>query len=155
MEWDHDHGNGFAAEGETYELIHGLIRAQKPEVVVETGTGFGDGARRIAAALDENGGGHLWTVDTHDTQPIPHRRITQVRARSRNFVRDFDRHIDFAFVDCAFGQERIEVVDWLLGRGTGLVVLHDLNALGLVPTTTPAVTLPMVRGLAIWQGRPA
>ncbi len=44
-------------------LLYVLARRERPEVVVELGTGLGVTTLWIAAALEENGTGHLWSVD--------------------------------------------------------------------------------------------
>ena len=59
-------GGGYAVEIEIAELLHGFVRAVKPKVVVETGTHKGFSALVIAKALQQNGEGHLYTVDLED-----------------------------------------------------------------------------------------
>jgi predicted O-methyltransferase YrrM len=44
-------------------LLHALARRERPAVVVELGTGLGVTTLWLAAALEENGSGHLWSVD--------------------------------------------------------------------------------------------
>ena len=44
-------------------LLYVLVCRERPEVVVELGTGLGASTVWIAAALEENGSGHLWSVD--------------------------------------------------------------------------------------------
>lgn len=61
-------GGGYAVEVEVAELLHGFVRAIKPKVVVETGTHKGFSALVIAKALQQNGEGHLYTVDMKDHQ---------------------------------------------------------------------------------------
>ena len=44
-------------------LIYSLIKMQKPETIIELGTGLGTTALMIAQALKENNKGKIWTVD--------------------------------------------------------------------------------------------
>jgi len=52
-----------STEWEVTDLIWGFIRALQPEVVLETGSAFGQTTRAIARALQENGHGFLHSVD--------------------------------------------------------------------------------------------
>jgi predicted O-methyltransferase YrrM len=65
-----DFGDGSAIELEIGELLYSLIRATKPEVVVETGTNKGFSGLMIADALRANGRGHLHTIDHLDFGPV-------------------------------------------------------------------------------------
>ncbi|UUZ54623.1 class I SAM-dependent methyltransferase [Massilia sp. H-1] len=44
-------------------LLYSLVKREKPRVVVELGTGMGVSTAWIAAAMAENGGGTIYTVD--------------------------------------------------------------------------------------------
>jgi len=121
---------GLESSIEHYELLYGLLRCAKPDVVIETGTAGGIGSHKIAAALDANDKGHLWTVDNRPCQIEPHDRITVVEQDSLAFVDEFDKPVDFAFVDCAFSSQRQDVVDALIGKGAKTVVLDDAVAYG-------------------------
>lgn len=50
-------------EREVTALVTAFIRGLQPQVVVETGTSTGATAVAIGQALEENGHGHLWTVE--------------------------------------------------------------------------------------------
>jgi predicted O-methyltransferase YrrM len=137
---------------EHYELVEALIRISKPEVVIETGTAGGIGTHKIAAALDRNETGHVWTVDNRPCEIEPHDRITVVEQDSLTFVEEFDKHVDFAFVDCAFSTRRQDVVDCLIGKGADLIVLDDAVAYG-----TGGSDLFFIghgAGLSVWQRNP-
>ncbi|MCB0264647.1 MAG: class I SAM-dependent methyltransferase [Calditrichia bacterium] len=43
--------------------LYCIVRAKKPEIFVETGTRWGIGACFILAAMEKNGGGHLYSFD--------------------------------------------------------------------------------------------
>lgn len=87
------------------EKLGDLIRAEKPLVVVETGVWEGLGSEYILKALDDNGAGHLYSVDPMDPKhvtnglaseevakhaqfyqqhPIEHPRFTLVMAKSQD-----------------------------------------------------------------------
>lgn len=61
-----DFGAGNAVELEVGELLYSLVRAVKPETVVETGTHKGYSTLLIAAALEANRRGHIHSVDIAD-----------------------------------------------------------------------------------------
>jgi hypothetical protein len=44
-------------------IIYAVMRSRKPQVVVETGVGPGSSSSFILRALDENGAGHLYSID--------------------------------------------------------------------------------------------
>lgn len=52
-----------STEFEVSELVAGFVRALQPEVVVETGTAWGQTAQVIGRALERNGHGHLYTLE--------------------------------------------------------------------------------------------
>jgi predicted O-methyltransferase YrrM len=140
---------GLESAEEHYELLVALVRIAKPEIVVETGTAAGIGTHKIAAALDRNEKGHVWTVDNRECHVEPHDRITVVQADSLEFVREFDKPVDFAFVDCAFSSHRQDVVDALIDKGAKLVALDDAVAYG---SGNPTMSfLVNGSGLSIWQ----
>lgn len=58
----------FGVEGQT---LYALIRALKPENVVEIGSGTGCSTTHITSALRDNGHGHMTTVDRGNTPQIP------------------------------------------------------------------------------------
>jgi methyltransferase family protein len=45
------------------ELVYGLVRAAEPDVVIETGVATGVTSAYVLAALEDNGGGELHSVD--------------------------------------------------------------------------------------------
>jgi hypothetical protein len=92
-----------SAELEVSELVGVFVRALQPEVVVETGTAFGQTAHHIAEALRRNGHGHLWTLEPDPLradsaqQRLAHLPATVVRAESLTYTpRD---GIGFAWFD--------------------------------------------------------
>lgn len=61
---------------ETGTLLYTMIRAARPEAVVEFGTSYGISGLYIAAALRDNGVGHLYTTE------LSSKKVT---AAARNF----------------------------------------------------------------------
>jgi len=61
-------------------LLYVLVRLNKPNVVVETGTANGSSAAAICAALSKNGTGHLWSFDVLESS------APQVQNSHRNFL---------------------------------------------------------------------
>jgi predicted O-methyltransferase YrrM len=53
--------------GDSAWLLHGLVRALKPQVCVEIGPARGKSACYIATALKENGSGKLYSIDPHSS----------------------------------------------------------------------------------------
>src|SRR4051794_29670440 len=45
------------------ELLYSLVRASRPATVVEFGTSYGISTLHLAAALADNGSGHLFTTE--------------------------------------------------------------------------------------------
>ncbi len=51
---------------ETGKMLYWMIRVVQPRVVLEVGTSVGYSALWMAAALEENKKGELWTIESHD-----------------------------------------------------------------------------------------
>ncbi len=89
---------------EQCELIAGLVRCQKPEIVVEAGTYRAHTASYIGEALEMNGYGHLHTAD-----PYPHGQYAALTGMARvtfyptDFLEMLDAipHVDFAYIDAS------------------------------------------------------
>lgn len=102
-----------AANVEEAEFLFALVAALKPRVCIETGTETGWTAAHIAAALEANNRGHLWTVeldpaaaqrsqDNLDLHEVGS-RVTVVNQSALDFIRDWAEwsaeKIDFALLD--------------------------------------------------------
>lgn len=57
----------FAALGATQEYLYDIVRLTRPRAVVETGVYRGISSAFILAALEQNGRGHLYSVDLPST----------------------------------------------------------------------------------------
>ena len=161
-----NYGGDMSTEGEVLDLLYSLVRVQRPEVCVETGTYHGHGTLAIAKALDKNERGHLWTVENYDLYEYAgHDRVTHVYADSVVWSDQLDTNapeeaVDFAFVDCGEPDGRLEVFRNMLKhmRKGGLIAVHDtrfyddqfLDALNAA-TGFPGFTFPALNGLTIWR----
>lgn len=129
------------------DALADLIRKEKPRVVVETGLWDGFGAEFILGALDENGKGHLYSIDPMDpnhnsngmfgnpdqyfAHPIVHERFTFIREYSEkaleplfNNVGPFDMFIhdsDHSYEVQTFEYESA----WRMVRSGGIIVTDD------------------------------
>jgi predicted O-methyltransferase YrrM len=78
------------------ETIYLLVRALKPEVVVETGVCYGKSSAYILRALQENRRGALYSIDlgnTHDEPPNDYFIPRQLLDRWHLIVGDSRRHL--------------------------------------------------------------
>lgn len=123
-----DDGSGGVLPGEA-QLLYGLVRAMRPAVVLELGTGYGWSAMHIAQALKDNGTGHLHTVEVR-----PERRalaLEHLRAAELDgWVSIHDgtpvlERVDFAFLDALHHAPDVRGYLEALPVETGLVAVHD------------------------------
>ncbi|QQR54334.1 O-methyltransferase [Candidatus Peregrinibacteria bacterium] len=95
----------------TGRMLHWLIRVVQPEFVLEVGTSVGYSAVWMASALESNGKGKLWTVESHTERferaqkniaeaGLEH-RIHQVKGHAPEVFREADlpAELDFVFLD--------------------------------------------------------
>lgn len=134
--------------GDSAWMLHGIVRAMKPETCVEIGTAHGHSACVIALALEQNLRGRLWAVDPHDTNAwndagrsdtltalrrnlrrvgVAH-RVEIVRQRTADAVAELPDGIDFAFIDGDHTYEGVKQ-DWEILRPRmrpfSVVAFHD------------------------------
>jgi len=109
-------GGGWAVELEVGEFLHGIVRMLKPDVIVETGTHKGFCALMMAKALEQNGDGHLHTVDLtdHGVKAMFERfkvsqRVTFYKARSTDVLQSMpkNRKLDFLWLDADHSEESV------------------------------------------------
>src|SRR2546423_7804097 len=112
--------NDMATEVEVLQFIHAVVRMLKPKVVIETGTYLAHGTSHIAAALAENGFGHVFSAEPD----IGRCNEAQARIKSvgldtwttiintigENLITDQPNLVDFAFLDSNFDTRVAEMV---------------------------------------------
>lgn len=152
-------------EGEVLDLLYSLARILKPEVAVETGTYQGHGTKAIATALEANGKGHLWTVESDTDLVEAYTEMDRTTFVNDDSVRwsayESPEQIDFAFVDCAEQpKDRVSVFANLLPKISqgGMILAHDtefllredyLNKM-IVLAGPPSLHLPALNGVSVW-----
>ena len=126
--------NSNAITPEEGELLYALVRATKPNVVVETGTHKMLSTHYLAQAVKDNGFGHVTTCDPIDWEQVAihtvsslHDYITYKKVRGADLdVKD----IDFLFIDGFHAlrdvNEELEHFLPLLTKNA-LVVFHDCD----------------------------
>lgn len=160
------------------KVIYGLIRALKPEVVVEVGTYRGYAACYMARAIQENNHGHLYCIDAftlrdHEARtgqnPIDHWNANLTAAGVRSWATliqgyseevEWPKRVDLAYID-GWHSYATTLNDFHLcaERGAQTICLDDtLNCVG--PSRVIAeldmsewnfITLPNDNGLTVCQ----
>lgn len=106
--------------GEFAHVLYALVRSAKPDTVVEVGSSYGYSTCYIAAALQRNSKGMLYSIDPHeatrwndgnpsdDTYGIVQQRlaalrltqyVTHLRAYSHQTIKQWDKPIDLLLLD--------------------------------------------------------
>lgn len=117
-----------AMECEYLELIYGLVRAHKPERILETGSGIS--TMVLLAACKANGRGHVTTVDLHP-RVQPEHGLTIVEGDGVEYISGLDEFsgcVDFALLDSSEESKSEEAKLLLICErmsANGLVCLHD------------------------------
>ena len=133
----------YAADG---KFLYALIRALKPETVLEVGTAQGGSARHIAEALEANGNGRLITVDVDQNStcegieyPV-RRRITHNKFEAESWLKGYVSlsetfggdlaGFDFIHEDGSHSAHLVHAIygmlPQLMPRG-GVIVSHDIG----------------------------
>jgi len=151
-----------SVEVEVADLLTALVVALKPDVVVETGTGDGYSARAIGYGLQQNGQGHLWTVEISESKCERARAMLLLAGLADwttvvndNTPTNLDiPPIDMAFLDSNQSCRVGEALALNLSQ-RGVVLIHDTSPIHHVRETLAQlegwqlVTLPTPRGLTI------
>ena len=126
----------------TGHFLHWLVRVVAPRTVVEIGTSVGYSALWMAAALEENGFGELWTIESHAerfekakgnfAETDLGRRIHQIKGHAPSVFESegiVPEHIDFAFLDATKNQhvEFFEAVFPRMSAG-GMIVADNVHS---------------------------
>lgn len=161
--WERE--NELAAERETGELLHSIIRLTKPQLVIETGTANGSTAYQMGLALKANGFGKLITCDIDaacvaaSSARCADLPVEVRQCKGVELIEQTDE-IDFAFVDSWWIPVRTEEVLLLADRikPRGLLALHDVchHYRQVYETFSQAHNWPSVvfhapLGLGLWQ----
>ena len=120
----------FGVEGQT---LYALIRALKPETVVEIGSGTGCSATHIALALKANGRGHLTTVDRGNTPQIPADLLDYVTIQAGDGINYLallpDNSVDFILEDADHTADMCHAIGELVKtklKPGGVLLVHDI-----------------------------
>jgi predicted O-methyltransferase YrrM len=125
FEWD-----GMAVELEVAELLYALVRALKPSIVVEAGTGRGISARFLAEALEDNGKG---TLLSYEPDPDFARQAADMLTGLPVDVRvarttEYQGEVpDMVFIDSLGDYRSEDLAFWLDYEPRPLLVVHDAN----------------------------
>ena len=78
-----DEGAGSVQPGEAW-LLYGLVRALRPERILEIGTGYGFSTLHLVQAVKDNGRGKIWTVEIRaDRQEEARRWVRAAKLESK------------------------------------------------------------------------
>ncbi len=119
----------FAIEAETALFLFSLIRHQKPNLVVESGTGQGISATFIGEALAANGKGQLVTFEWFDFfRDGAERKLEGLPVEVRSGLSaDSGLNPNVVFVDCVSDRREGEITHWLTHPDRPLVIVHDAH----------------------------
>lgn len=124
-----DVGAIWDVEGKT---LHALIRALKPQTVVEIGSGKGCSTTHIVTALALNGSGHLTTIDRGNTPRVPDGLEDWVEIRNGDALEwleaQSDGSIDFILEDADHSEALCYAIGELAKRKLapgGVLLAHD------------------------------
>lgn len=121
-----------STEREVSELVAAFVRALQPELVVETGTAWGQTAHAIAAALDRNGHGRLVTHETDDHRVaycqamLRHLPVDVRHGSSLDWSPEPGQRIGFAWFDSLLHLRTLEFMRYAPHLAPGAIVgFHD------------------------------
>ena len=84
---DHLKEKGFEYQDGVHLILYAIVRAYKPEIVVETGVAQGISSAFILCAMHENGKGHLYSIDIP-----PYDAYTKIEEGMIHVLEDGQRH---------------------------------------------------------------
>ena len=134
-----DHGDGHVYTGwksnsaatdvETLDVLYGLVRFTKPDLVVETGTLAGHGAYTLALACAHNGKGRVVSCDINleavnaARESLKNVQLLEVRHQSSLALPEL-QEAEFVFSDSGFD---IRTQEYALVKHGCIFVIHDTN----------------------------
>jgi len=158
--WEIPTDSDICTEVETLQLLFGFVRTLKPKVVVETGCNVGCASQVIYAALQANGGGHLYTCDTdHECCYAALARcgagnISVTQQDGLSLVQAFAHLADLYWIYSS-EDSRGRELQWIRehGKPGATVLVHDTSCYGylndMVRGFPHHVILPGPRGLGV------
>lgn len=146
--WDYGHGGWrvgslFKEEG---QVIYALVRALKPQNVLEIGVCTGCSATHILMALERNGSGKLTSIDVDPGAgkqlPDRYRGVWEfVRADALTWLEMTNRRFDFCFEDSVHSYEFTKpVLELARARGSKVILSHDATHRDTGAAVSRAVT---------------
>jgi predicted O-methyltransferase YrrM len=143
----------YAIEAETALFLFSLIRHQKPDLVVESGTGRGISSTFIAEALAANGKGKLVTFEWFDFfREGAERELAGLPVEVREGLSaESGLDPDVVFIDCVSDKRAEEITHWLTHPKRPLVIIHDARRNEYPFHLGDGVHLPGHDG--VWIGR--
>lgn len=140
---------GWGIELEVGDFLWGLVRALRPKLILESGTGIGISTRFLGAACKENRRGRVITFEPNDTMAERARSRLEglpVEIRGGNTLDWAGQPPHLVFLDSYPPEMRkAEMAHWL-GAGV-LLGVHDAHRYEL----PPGLLFPTPRGM--WLGR--
>lgn len=122
-------------EGKT---LYALIRALKPETIVEIGSGTGCSTTHMAAAVQTYGSGHITTIDRGNTPQIPdilNKYVTVTNGDAINYLAlALDNSIDFLLEDADHSEALCAAIGELAKtklKPGGVLMAHDAAHFGV------------------------
>jgi predicted O-methyltransferase YrrM len=160
-------GSVWGVEG---QLLHAIVRAEKPEQLVEIGNFMGCSTAHIAEALMMNGSGILESFDLYPTATISERHKQRVRSFTHDlFKYNYDRNppIDFIFLDDYHSKESTAYVFQAFAQYAApgsVIIVHDSEHEVAGPVVKEGIEKvvprgdylsiaisPALCGLAVWR----
>lgn len=128
-------GAVWEVEGQT---LFALVRALKPETIVEIGSGTGCSTTHMASALRDNGSGHITTIDRGNTPQIPDDLQVYVTITNGDAINYLalqpDNSIDFILEDADHSTELCQAIGELAKtklKPGGVLMAHDAAHFGV------------------------
>lgn len=138
-----DDGNGDwpigAIFGDDGKVLYAIIRAMKPGVVVEFGTGSGCSTKHILSALVKNRKGKLISYDRGATINIKRLTVAEIKRwtlqREEIFGAEMPESADLVFEDAGHDVEGTRKIALLAkGMGAKVILSHDAEHYVVGPT---------------------
>lgn len=122
-------GAVWEVEGKT---LYALVRALKPQNILEIGSGTGCSTNHMAKALQQNGGGHIVTIDRANTPYVAHELRDLIDVRNDDAINYLalqpDNSIDFLLEDADHSIQLCQVIGELAKtklKPGGVLIAHD------------------------------